>query len=223
MVSYPFPPPTAVAGIIAAITGVSHEAGELAQNANFWKQMKGMQVAIGLRAPLDWMVTAVNLMKYKTPNASMREHSRVKHQYVKKPIYRIYVAGGALYNELKSRLSKGEQVFTPYLGVAYALAEVEYRGEVEDKSLQGESELALESVIPGYNGVEVDILKSKGVHRETMPYAMDKNRRLQETVLVYYPDYSSKREKSPCIYLKEKGDLQISQVGNEKVAWFNAW
>ena len=41
MVSYPFPPPTAVAGMLGAIVGINHEASQNAKNARYWGQNEG--------------------------------------------------------------------------------------------------------------------------------------------------------------------------------------
>jgi CRISPR-associated protein Cas5h len=223
MVSFPFPPPTAIAGIIGAITGIEHGADVQAQNANFWFQMKGMQVAVGLRKPVNWMITAVNLMKFKTSSADMGEHIQVKHQFVKKPCYKVYVRGGELYNRLKKRLEKDEFVFTPYLGVAYAIADIYYLGEYPENNDIIDDKVALDTVVPYYPGMELDIIASGSVHRETVPFRMGADRKLQETSLVFYPEYCSSMVKKPQLILQKKGKIMISEVNGEKVAWFDEW
>lgn len=224
MISFPFPPPTAVAGILAAVVGVDHGSGVKAQRADYWTALAGTRVAVGLRSPVEWTVTAINLMKFKSASADMGEHIRAKHQYVKRPHYRIFVAGGELYSRLKERLSRGEHVYTPYLGVAYALAEIDYIGQYQERNLRlGEGELAVSTVVPHYEGLRVDVLKSGGVHRETIPFRLDNVRRLQETVTVYYPEFRRRTAQPPCLYLKATGELRISWVGEDKVAWFRAW
>jgi CRISPR-associated protein Cas5h len=77
MVSYPFPPPTAVAGMIAAIIGINHEASQNAKNARYWDKMTGVQIGIALQSPLRWINTAVNLMKLKTLNEKMTEPAQI--------------------------------------------------------------------------------------------------------------------------------------------------
>ena len=222
MVSFPFPPPTAVAGIIGAIIGLQHGADINAKNASYWAEMEGSQIAVGIRRPISWMITSVNLMKFKTPSAFMGEHIQVKHQFVKKPRYRIYLRGGRIYNELKKRLEKGEFVYTPYLGVGYALAEVSFIGEYDEKGVDCEG-IELDTVLPYYSGTELDIVAGCNIHRETVPFRTDELRKLQDSVVVFYPEYSRKMPRSPQIVLREKGSTMVSQVGTEKVAWFNAW
>lgn len=219
MVSYPFPPPTAVAGLIAAIIGINHGASDEAKNALFWEYMQGVQVGIGIKAPIKWMSTAVNLIFYKTPNAELTKHTQVKHQLVKNPRYRIYVKGGAIYPELKKKLIKEEFIYTPYLGAAYALADIDYIGEYEAKKV--ETEEGFNTLVPANKGVKVDIVRSKAVFSETVPTLMSSQRRLIDTKLIYYTQ-PIENEVTP-LYLREVGNLETSLVNGEKVAWFDAW
>lgn len=221
MVSYPFPPPTALAGLIAAIVGINHNASEVAKNAQFWDFMQDMQVAVSLRSPIRWMNTAVNLMKYKTTNAAnMSEHIQVKHQLVKNPCYRVYVRGGNLYTQLKKYLERNEFVYTPYLGSAYALADIYYQGEYQEKTVDNNA--GFHTLLPAYEGVEVDVVRSGSIFSETIPARMSSQRRLMETVMVYYTR-SDKENEAPLIFLRQQGQLETSEINGERVAWFNAW
>ena len=219
MVSYPFPPPTAVAGLIAAIVGINHGAGDNAKNAHYWESVLGARIAIGLLNPISWINTAVNLMKIKTFNEYMNEHIQVKHQLVKKPRYRIYVQGGEIYDQLKQMLQREEFIYTPYMGSVYALADVKYIGEYE--AMKADVGQGFSTVVPGYEGLEMDIVRSGSVFSENVPVRMTKERRLSQTVQVYYssPDENG----AHLLYVRSQGDLQSSVVNGEKVAWFNAW
>lgn len=219
MVSYPFPPPTAVAGLIAAIIGKNHGASQEAKNALFWDEMRGVQIGIGIKAPIKWMSTAVNLIFYKTPNADLTKHTQVKHQLVKNPHYRIYVKGGAIYPELEEKLTKGEFIYTPYLGAAYALADVEYIGEYEEE--KADPDQGFSTLVPAKEGIKLDIVRSKAVFSETVPTSMNSQRRLINTTLVYYTQ--PKENEAVHLYLRESGNLETSLVNGEKVAWFDAW
>lgn len=218
MVSFPFPPPTAICGLIGAITGLDHGASGGALRADYWNRVRGMQVALGLRRPVAWFSTAVNLIKFKSPSGDMGEHIQVKHQLLKRPAYRIYVRGGEIYGDLKERLERGEFIFTPYLGVAYALADYSYVGEFREVPVE-EKATGIDSVIPLYGDVQVDVQQSGCLHSEVVPFRLDDVRRQQETVNVIYPDGKWSKQ----IYLRNRGDVEVSQVGAERVAWFEPW
>ena len=225
-VSFPFPPPTAVAGLLAAIVGLDHNAARGSKNAAFWPALQGTRVAIGIRNPLRWFSTTVNLLKSKSSNGSFTEHIQSKHQLVKNPCYRIYVSGGGLYEDLKRRLEKGEFIFTPYLGTAYALADIRYLGEFDQQPVTG-PETWTDTVVPLYAGVQLNIAKCGGIHRELVPFRMDAQRELKATVTVIYPDEgagaSKTAEGSGRLWLSAKGSLEVTQVGFERVSWFEQW
>ena len=218
MVSYPFLTPTAAAGIISAILGLENGADVEADCSKFWNELKGTQIAISLRRPLKWYSTAVNLIKFKSPSGDMREHIQPKHQFIKDPCYRVFVRGGKWYGKLKERLQAGECVYTPYLGVAYCLADMKYLGEFPEEEING-FPVEIHSIIPVAEGMTVDIRKSGSVFREIVPLELDASRGFIGSVPVLYsgtPDLGS-------IVIKEKGSLEVSRVGSENVAWFSQW
>ncbi|TYO92776.1 type I-B CRISPR-associated protein Cas5b [Desulfallas thermosapovorans] len=218
MISYPFLTPTAAAGVIAAIVGIDNGAGEKADAAAYWQKFNGTQVAISVRAPLAWYLTAVNLIKFKNGNGDMREHIQPKHQFIKNPRYRVYVRGGDLYRELKARLERNECVFTPYLGVAYAIADISYIGEFAEEETTA-CPVAVNTIMPLAEGLALDINKSGAVFKEHVPLVQDTERSFIKSVPVLY----SGRAATEAIYIKEKGSLELSMVGGEQVAWFEAW
>ncbi len=221
MISYPFMPPTALAGLIGAITGLDNGAGEVAEGARFWPQLEGTQVAVSIRSPINWFITAVNLLKFKSGSGEMDEHIQPKHQFLKRPRYRIYIRGGEVYHELKTRLSRGECVFTPCLGVAYALADIEYLGEFQEEAV-GDFPIDVHSVVPlpeNMDGLDIDILKSRAVYKEIVPVKLDDSRTLLKSSPVLYSDLG----KDGVICMRSKGELELSKVGDDVIAWFAPW
>ncbi len=219
MVSFPFPPPTAIGGLLGAIAGIDHGAAHGALRADYWPILRGTQVALGLVSPIAWYSSAVNLIKFKSPNGDMSEHIQVKHQLLKHPAYRIYVRGdGPFYGSLRDRLQRGEFVFTPCLGVAYALADFAFAGECDDQPVTEQSTF-INTVLPCYGDVHPDIEASGCLHSEVVPFRLDICRRQQETVNVIYSDQRSGNQ----IRLQQRGNVEVTQLGGEKVAWFAKW
>ena len=91
-VSFPLPPPTAVAGLIGAIVGLNNGSDEVGYAAKYWDAMRGTKIAISIINPISWFSTTINFWNLKEPQKS--PHIRVKHQFVRQPKYRIYVHGG---------------------------------------------------------------------------------------------------------------------------------
>ncbi|MHB1421484.1 MAG: type I-B CRISPR-associated protein Cas5b, partial [Bacillota bacterium] len=200
------------------IAGIDNGAGEGADGAAYWGMLNGTQVAVAVRSPLSWYLTAVNLLKFKSKSGDMKEHIQPKHQFIKNPRYRIYVRGGQIYGELKARLSRNESVFTPYLGVAYAIAEVDYLGEFSDEDVL-EFPAIINTVVPVVDDMVIDITKSQAIFKELVPLALDEGRNFLKSVPVIY----SGQEGTGKIFIKEKGYLSLSKVGADGVAWFEPW
>ena len=62
---------------------------------------------------------------------------QVKHQFVIKPRYCIYVDGG-IEGKLLYMLKRESFKFTLYLGTAYAIADIQYIGHFETEPLKKE-------------------------------------------------------------------------------------
>lgn len=213
-VSFAFPPPTAVAGLLCAVVGISHNSDSSACFASYWGELEGTRMALAIRNPVSWLRQAVNFSNIKEPQKNPR--TQVKHQFVANPRYRIYVSGG-LEERLRSFLDRGSFVYTPCLGVAYALADINYLGNYEERAVD-DGPISVDTVVPWDDGMEVDVLQSGGAFKELMPFRMNETRRLLESSTVLYSTSLKKR-----IVLEERGRLHVSRCGDDVVAWFPAW
>lgn len=215
-VSFPFPPPTAVAGLLGAIVGLSNGSHEAAFAAKYWDAMKGTKIAISILNPISWYSTTINFWNLKEPQKS--PHIRVKHQFVRQPKYRIYVHGG-LEDQLRQHLENGTFIYTPCLGTTYAIAELDYIGEFPLEPVTDEK-IALASVLPlpKSQNIKIDIFASKSVFRDTLPFSLTTERHLAETINTVYT--SSSRER---LHLLAWEGLDVTAFRDDCIAWFPAW
>lgn len=213
-VSYPLPTPTAVAGLIAAITGLSSGCEKRGFSAQYWQQLRGTRIAIQMLAPLKWHTETINFWNVKNPAKS--PHIQVKHQFISRPRYRFYVHG-SLEEELKRHLTQGTFVYTPYLGVAYAVADLRYCGHYPWKQITLE-EVAVSTVVPYIGNLELDVVKSGGAFRERIPYRLTQDRALVETLPIFYQTDPDKK-----LQLIKWGELDVTRCGEDIVAWFPEW
>lgn len=213
-VSFAFPPPTAVAGLIAAIIGLGNGSEQNATNAHYWQSMKGTRIAIKIAAPIRWQNHSINLWNTKNPGDNPR--IQVKHQFLSSPNYRIFVAGG-LEERLRGFLQSGAFIYTPYLGAAYALADIRYIGYYPWTVVQ-ENVCEVDSVLPWEEGVEIDALGSGGAFREVVPFELNPQRGLVNTITVLYSTRVGRK-----LHLLRRGGLDVTQCGDDVVAWFPVW
>ena len=214
-VSFPFPPPTAVAGIIAAVVGLNHSSSRKGCMASYWESMRETKIA--LRIVKYGTIERHALNFWNTKNANKSPHIQVKHQFVRSPLYRIYVEG-AIEDVLRQHLENETFIYTPYLGVAYALADITYVGRFEPSLLNENTSLEVDSVIPWNDGMSIDVVASGGAFKERMPFSMNTERSLTRTGDIVYAPSSEKK-----LRLLEKGGAHVTRCGEDTVVWFPAW
>lgn len=213
-VSFPFPPPTAIAGLVGAVTGLDHDSASNASRAAYWKHMAGTQVALRILRPGSTAQYALNFVNTKSKKGN--EHNLINHQFLRSSAFRIYVRGG-LEGDLRGHLEEKTFVYTPYLGVAYALCTITYVGNFMTDDVQ-QGPVDIDSVLPWSEGVAVDVLSSGGCFRERVPFSMDTERSLVRTVDVVYSPSPDKKLK-----ITRKEGAHVTRCGTDTIAWFPAW
>ncbi len=210
-ISFAFPPPSAIAGLVCAIVGISHGSDCNAYSALYWRELCGTKVGSKIRNPVAWFHQSVNFKE-------LAEKTRfpVKHQFLLNPRYQIYVSGG-LEDRLRSFLERGCFKYTPFLGVAYALADIQYLGSYQELAVKDDP-VQIDTVVPWDRSMELDVLGTGGVYKELVPFRMDEKRQLLESSTVLYPMSPEHR-----INLKKRGSADVSRCGDDVVAWFPAW
>lgn len=213
-VSFAFPPPTAIAGMIAAIIGIPNGSSNEPSNAQYWPYMRGTRVAVRIMAEVKWKKHSLNFSNTKNPQDNPR--IQVKHQFVGSPRYRIYVTG-QLEERLREFLESGCFIYTPCLGTAYAIADLTYIETFPWQPVK-EDVIGVDTVVPWNEDLEVGVLRSQGIFREIVPFKFDEERTLIESkTVLYQPSPASK------IYLRRRDGLDVTQCGEDVVAWFPPW
>lgn len=151
-VSYPFPPPPTVMGMIGAICGYGKD--EYLDRVG-WDETR---IGVGIREPLQRFRTGINLINTKEGNFydAVGENQRIQipHEFLKgqgdsDARFRIYVAGGPpdMMEDLGKHLEAGTTTYTLSLGLSECLAHHEYVGTY-DASPLGEGVVEVDSVVP---------------------------------------------------------------------------
>lgn len=215
-VSFAFPPPSAIAGLISAIVGLDNGASGNASHAYYWRELTGTRVAVALLRQTRWLRAAVNL---KTPEDESR--APIKHQFVSSPRYRVYVSGG-VEAHLRGHLERGSFIYTPCLGVAYALAQIDYIGFCDPRPVE-EGEVRVDTVVPWTEeGMELNLAESGGIFSERVPFRLTTERALTESIKVVY---SADVKRPLCV--RKRGELHVTRCAardvEDVVAWFPEW
>lgn len=188
-VSFPFPPPPTVLGIVGAILGLGKEEYHEALD---WPKVR---VGVALRAPVKIFRAAINLLntkdgtdKYFRPKAGTDNFRiQIPYEFLKEPSFRIYLAAlpEAMANQLSNTLKAGQTSYTPSLGLAQCLADVAWVGEGDTEILQ-ERQAETTCAVPLVTGVQVHYEPGRRYQRLRIPAVMDSQRlvhRYQEVVI----------------------------------------
>lgn len=211
-VSYPFPPPTAVAGIVCAILGISNKSNETIVNAAYWEKMTGTKIAIKINNPIKWETHTVNFLNTKKNETG---HVQIKHHFIKNPSYRIYLCG-ELEESLCRMLEKRQVIYTPYLGVAYALAQIHYLGQYSQTPFEASS---IDSVVPILDiteTIEPDMAKNSSLNKTEIPFEFTTERTLKKVIDVLYNTTAT------TMYFNNQLE-DIQQINNDTVRFFPLW
>ncbi len=131
--TYAFPTPTALAGILGAILGIEREnsaglfpAGVTPVNELFSPEL--CQMAVQLISPVKKSRIAFNLVNTAKSFFNIENRTQVEFELLKNPSYRIFLAhsDSGLLAELKERISDRRHHFTPYIGLSQFTAMLEY-------------------------------------------------------------------------------------------------
>ncbi len=213
-VSFPFPPPTAVLGMLGAVLGYGKEEYH---DRLGWKEVR---IAVGLRKPIQTYRTGLNLLNTKDgtdamfrPLAGKNTHIQIPFEFLKAPSFRIYVGNlpGEAHSELADRLRERRTAYTPSLGLAQCIADIDWVGE-ETVAPVFSDEWEVVSVCPLGDSVKVTYEDGRKYHRLRVPARMDGNRivhRYQEVMVV--DDGKPVRG--------EGGAMELFRVGEETIVF----
>ncbi|WP_096602787.1 type I-B CRISPR-associated protein Cas5b [Hydrogenobacter hydrogenophilus] len=181
--TFPFPPPPTVRGIIGAILGFGRE--------EYLEKTKDLYIGIGILSPIKKIRMGRNLVftKDKSENfdptlissrkAEGEPRTQVRAEFVKDPKYRIYVSGEEEFlNNLKEMVENHRTYYTVSLGLSELLADFSYVG-IYQGYYQEESEKA-DSVIPVHVVDEINIERLQKIGKERIPTLMDVDRTVRK-------------------------------------------
>lgn len=189
-VTYPFPPPPTVLGILGAIIGLGKDEYHEALG---WQAIR---IGIKLLKPVQIYRTAVNLLNTKTADKYFRprgEMARIQipYEFLKEPAFRIYAANlpEPLADKLSTLLMAGQGIYTTTLGLAQCLADVSFVADTE--AVESYDSSATVSVIPMNEGTKVAYEPGRRYERMRVPVLMDSDRvvhKYQEVVVAIDAD-----------------------------------
>ena len=187
--TFSFPPPPTIAGILGAITGVDKKkyldvflSEKCKISARIVKPVKRIRIG------LNYINTKDN---YWIPikRGSHEARTQIRAEFIKDPYYRIYISHDDkdVFSELTNRLSRHETCFSISLGLSELLADYNYVGILnlrETKDYEGE----ICSLIPVYSirNSKIVFENGKKYFKDRVPIIMNSERKIEKYDDVIY-------------------------------------
>ncbi len=145
--TFSFPPPTAVIGIVAAILGMD--------KVSYWENFSSdnTRVAVRIIRPVKKIRTGINVIETKSAGPMfnrIKQRSQIKYEYLKDAHYRIFFSHDdlSLMQQLQGMLCEHKSKYTLSLGTAQMLAGFSYVGKYEAQKVADDDYVQVDSVFP---------------------------------------------------------------------------
>lgn len=213
--TFSFPPPSTIAGILGAIYGVGkNEYLEVFS-------LDRCKIGIKIVNPVKKVRMGINLINTKdnfwspvikiTPKSKHEPRTQIRTEFLKEPYYRIYLAheNEGIFQALASLLKEHKSIYTVSLGLSELLADFKFVGEYESeqKSVNEFVELqtpVIESELIK-NGLEIET--DKKYFKEKMPIKMNQERIVEKyDDVIFEPDGKTIKAKVKNYYRLENGE-----------------
>ena len=216
--TFSFPPPPTIRGIIGAILGFSKET--------YIEKTNSLKIGISLLSPVKKFRFGLNfiftkgsggkfeptLFRDKKGDVEKTLRTQVLTEFLKDPAYRIFVSGkDEILDNLLSYLPYHKTEYTLSLGLSECLADFKFVGEFEAETLSESS--FVDTVISVENIKDLALLPNLKIAKERIPILMNKNRKVLKYEDVVF-EVSGKRLQG-----RFKNVLYISQIDSYISLW----
>ncbi|MEM3845109.1 MAG: type I-B CRISPR-associated protein Cas5b [Candidatus Parvarchaeota archaeon] len=176
--TYHIPPKTSLTGLLAAFLGIKRE--------NISDHFNGLKVSVQLLSKVETLKVNHNLLN--TEILPPRNRTQIAMEYLRDPKYRIFITmdKSEQLEDLEELIKNHKSIFTPYLGVAYCIANFSYVGRFsgEEEHVKGERVISVVTK----NDCKISWEEEKSYHIEKVPAEIDDQRSLRKAVELIYEE-----------------------------------
>jgi CRISPR-associated protein Cas5h len=208
--TYPFPPRTALTGLIAALLGYEKDSYHQFFNEGSAFALQLLNPVKKIKIGHNLIDTKIGLYLWKTEG----QRTQIPFEYLKNPKFRIYVwLNGELFDKLKNLLKEHQSIYTPYFGIASCISNFELIGvyAVKEKRVNG-GIIHIKSVIPLLDDYNFEVEEGKKYGRIRLPYLMN-----EERVVLKFLDFIYEEDGNPIAI--SKGNYYETNSG-ERIVLF---
>lgn len=185
--TFPFPPPPTVVGMVGALLGLEKEK-------NVYQSIlhdAGLRFALSIRSPIKKIRFSLNLLNTKDSFFTIKQRTQIKTEFLRWPQYRLYLTmeDEKLYGRLLDTIAAHRSVYTLSLGLANLLANYTFVGELEGTVMQGAGKRVEISSIVSRTALQqgsYPTFSDAEIFKVKMPMVMDYQRIVSRFEDVFY-------------------------------------
>ncbi len=172
--SYDFPPPTTIRGLIAAVVGCE----------DYIKTTSEFNIGIVIERVEGKMFLGLNLLNIKDPKKLVR--TQANRQVLINPSYRIHLCGqGDLFETFADMVQEGKSHYHPYLGKTSYPARLEPIG-FQQAVFVGKSDCIYGVFPPDCTSNLIEVLKQRPVFKDRIPISFQEGRKSPSYIDIFY-------------------------------------
>jgi len=211
--TFSFPPPPTIAGILGAIYGAEKGTNEYLRMFLHDK----CKIALKIVTPVKKVRMGVNLINTKGgywtlySNKYHESRTQIRTEFLKEPYFRIYFAheNKNIFEKLAGLLKEHKNIYTVSLGLSELLADFKYVGEYDSEAKSNNGLVEVQTPITEskliQNGLEIE--SGKKYFKEKIPIKMNQERIVEKyDNVIFEPEGKTIKAKVRSYYRLENGE-----------------
>ncbi len=209
--TFSFPPPSTVAGILGAIYGI--DKNEYLQVFSLDK----CKIALKIVNPVKKVRMGINLINTKGSywtlfsNQYHEPRTQIRTEFLKDPYFRIYFIhkDENIFNKIADYMKEHKSIYTVSLGLSELLADFKYIDEYQAEEKTNKELVEIQTPIAEDNIYEncLEIETGKKYFKEKIPIRMNQERVVEKYGnVIFEPDGKTVKAKSIIFYKLENGE-----------------
>ncbi|MFZ5997250.1 MAG: type I-B CRISPR-associated protein Cas5b [Nitrospirota bacterium] len=181
--TFSFPPPSTIAGILGAIYGTNKNTNEYLKAFGTDK----CRIALRILNPVKKVRMGLNLLETKGANfklpmsdKNLAPRTQIRTEFLKDPLFRIYVnhEDCKIFDKLAENIEEHQSFYTVSLGLSELLADFRYSGIYHADMITNGDAVELFTPVMADNLIEggLAIETGKKYFKEKMPIVMNQDR-----------------------------------------------
>lgn len=210
--TFAFPPPPTIAGILGAIYGTNKNTNEY---LSFFAPDK-CRISLRILNPIKKVRMGLNLLETKGKNLEcpmsdkgLAPRTQIRTEFIKDPCFRIYFTHieKEVFDKLKYNIENHYSKFTVSMGLSELLANFQFIGIFEAEEITNGKEVELSTILLEEILIGIIFEAGKKYFKERIPLVMNKERIVEKYgYVIFEPQGEKIKAKVKSYYRLENGE-----------------